>query len=593
MLKSALPHEMQTEPHSSLPLIPRPPIDGEPNECKQEAVDSIVTAGRMNRMVETAEPQIADVDRTALLGGEPAERVHIVDKGDETECEPQARLQQTNFLCGGICQCSENANETVPIANGLPLKGEWTVYASGEASDPRSNENASNAAVEDADASCEQVRLAEVDGVKSESCEGGTDGRASADERRDTLNELTELLTQTVELYVENGGDILHMYLGGTHWRVDDTNGPGNKADTSKGQADVSRARADTSDGPNNTETDVMGHGKGAETYLSPGGTKRGVRETDSVGSHADALTGQTDALGVEMNATKPADKTEIVRMHRNRSKPRNSPHTLQNETFKRIYRWRTVSVGDGGVYIPLNAPIETASRTFAFGRLESGEEAIAPRDVEGERAVEGDGDRDGDDGGVGDLDDTTSGGDVDSKRVKAALLAGDSQRMRQNRRTRNGDLPMSSVPPIRLAERPNGLTIRRRRRGRIKIEPIKVNPAQEVEMTYRIRARAAQPPANDPACRYGVHTPRRQRGRIKTEPRNVSQTRNSANAYLGRVNAMRSTWRPKKGVRRVKVLTFAPRIPGEPWHEDGRLEIEYISVNQAGEDETTYRGCA
>ena len=590
MLKSALPHEMQTEPHSSLPLTPRPPIDGEPNECKQEAVDSVVTAGRMNRMVETAEPQIADVDRMALLGGEPAERVHIVDEGDETEREPQARLQQTNLLCGGICQCSENANETVPIANGLPLKGEWTVYASGEASDPRSNENASNAAVEDADASCEQVRLAEVDGVKSESCEGGTDGRASADERRDTLNELTELLTQTVELYVENGGD---MYLGGTHWRVDDTNGPGNEADTSKGQADVSRARADTSDGPNNTETDVMGHGKGAETYLSPGGTKRGVRETDSVGSHADALTGQTDALGVEMNATKPADKTEIVRMHRNRSKPRNSPYTLQNETFKRIYRWRTVSVGDGGVYIPLNAPIETASRTFAFGRLESGEEAIAPRDVEGERAVEGDGDRDGDDGGVGDLDDTTSGGDVDSKRVKAALLAGDSQRMRQNRRTRNGDLPMSSVPPIRLAERPNGLTIRRRRRGRIKIEPIKVNPAQEVEMTYRIRARAAQPPANDPACRYGVHTPRRQRGRIKTEPRNVSQTRNSANAYLGRVNAMRSTWRPKKGVRRVKVLTFAPRMPGEPWHEDGRLEIEYISVNQAGEDETTYRGCA
>ena len=108
-------------------------------------------------------------------------------------------------------------------------------------------------------------------------------------------------------------------------------------------------------------------------------------------------------------------------------------------------------------MYVPLNAPIETASRTFAFGRLESGEEAIAPRDVEG------DGDRDGDDGGVGDLDGTTSGGNVDSKRVKAALLAGDSQRMRQNRRTRNGDLPMSSMPPIRLAERLNGLTIRRR----------------------------------------------------------------------------------------------------------------------------------
>ena len=82
---------------------------------------------------------------------------------------------------------------------------------------------------------------------------------------------------------------------------------------------------------------------------------------------------------------------------------------------------------------------------------------------VEGERAVKGDGDRDSDDRGVGNVDGTTSGGDVDSKRVEAALLAGDSQRMHQNRRTRNSNLPMSSVPPIRLAERLNGLAIRRR----------------------------------------------------------------------------------------------------------------------------------
>ena len=176
MLKSALLHETQTELHSSLPLTPRLPIDGEPNECKQEAADSVVTAGHMNQMVEMAEPQIVDVDRTALLGGEPAERVHIVNEGDKTERKPQAQLQQTNLLCRGICQHSENTKETVPIANGLPLEGEWTVYASSEASDPRSNENGLNAAVEDADASCEQARLAEVDGVESESCEGGTDG---------------------------------------------------------------------------------------------------------------------------------------------------------------------------------------------------------------------------------------------------------------------------------------------------------------------------------------------------------------------------------------------------------------------------------
>ena len=46
MLKSALPHETQTEPHSSLPLTPRPPIEGKPNGCKQEAADSMVMVSR-------------------------------------------------------------------------------------------------------------------------------------------------------------------------------------------------------------------------------------------------------------------------------------------------------------------------------------------------------------------------------------------------------------------------------------------------------------------------------------------------------------------------------------------------------------------
>ena len=81
ILESA-PHEMQTELHSSLPLTPRLPIDGEPNECKQEAVDSVVTAGHTNWMVKTAEPRIMDVDRTTLLGRELAERVSGVDEGD-------------------------------------------------------------------------------------------------------------------------------------------------------------------------------------------------------------------------------------------------------------------------------------------------------------------------------------------------------------------------------------------------------------------------------------------------------------------------------------------------------------------------------
>ena len=29
--------------------------------------------------------------------------------------------------------------------------------------------------------------------------------------------------------------------------------------------------------------------------------------------------------------------------------------------------------------------------------------------------------------------------------------------------------------------------------------------------------------------------------------------------------------------------------MPGEPWCEDGRLKIEHISINPAGEDKITY----
>ena len=91
VILTSAPHEMQNQPHSSLLLTPRLPIDGEPCECKQEVADSVVTAGHMNRTVELAKPtkMVADVDRTAPLDGEPAEMACGVDEGDEMECEPQ------------------------------------------------------------------------------------------------------------------------------------------------------------------------------------------------------------------------------------------------------------------------------------------------------------------------------------------------------------------------------------------------------------------------------------------------------------------------------------------------------------------------
>ena len=59
------------------------------------------------------------------------------------------------------------------------------------------------------------------------------------------------------------------------------------------------------------------------------------------------------------------------------------------------------VSIREANVYLPLNAPVKasgTASQTLAFGEVESAGKAIAPI-VEGERAGDGDGGRNGGDG--------------------------------------------------------------------------------------------------------------------------------------------------------------------------------------------------
>jgi len=281
-------------------------------------------------------------------------------------------------------------------------------------------------------------------------------------------------------------------------------------------------------------------------------------------GSHADGSSVHTDTQSVG-NATEMAgNEAERVRTHQNGSTTRNSPNAIEIATPKRANRWRKVSVDGGDVYVPRNAPvaaIETANRNIVFGRAESGDKAIAPS-VEGERAGDGD----------GDVGDTTSGGDVDSKRVEAALLAGESQLKRQSRRTQDKNLPVSSWPPIRSANRPYGLVRRRRRRGRLKIERINFNQVSQTpenETTHLEHVCATQPPRNGPNQAYGVYRPRRRRGRIKIASTNVSRTRNSGNAYLGRVNAIRSIRRPKKRIRRVNKLTFQCRMSGEPQRDD------------------------
>jgi len=176
---AATPHKTQTRPQNSLQATPRRlPIEDEPCRCEQEAAESIMTAERMNGMVEMAKPTeiIADINRTALLGREPAERASGVNKGDKTECDSQSQLQQTNFYCEESRQHDANVNSNVPKAHGLPLEGEWLVCASGEASDWNGDMNASNAAIERV-VSPSKSRVAEdTPGVELEGCEGGTSG---------------------------------------------------------------------------------------------------------------------------------------------------------------------------------------------------------------------------------------------------------------------------------------------------------------------------------------------------------------------------------------------------------------------------------
>jgi len=102
---------------------------------------------------------------------------------------------------------------------------------------------------------------------------------------------------------------------------------------------------------------------------------------------------------------------------------------------------------------------IMVPSRIFVFGRAESGDEVIVPS-VKGERAVDGDSERDVHGGSV---DGTTSSDDVDSERVEAALLGGESQRVCYSQRTDIANSPVSSWPPTKLGERPYGLVRRQR----------------------------------------------------------------------------------------------------------------------------------
>ena len=546
-------------------------------------MDSVVTAGCTNGMVETAEPRetVVDVDRTALLGGEPAETACGVDEGDKTG-RKDLQLPKAEFYCEETNQRNENANRNVPIAYRLPLEGEWTGYASSEASDPKSNENASNAAIEHADGSHERCRLADVDGVMLEGCNGGTSERMSVDEAdgdpgrevepADSPNEPEALVTMSIEPEDLDSGGIPRIRLGGTRMWTGDANGPGDQADGTMGEMDASNTS-------NRAEMAGISSGEGVGTYLEAGSAKRIIDTTDGIESHADTLSRHMDVPNVQTDVKIPrnapdtvsiphmkaklpdlpfgttkqipdepygcrdhadvsntrtdtysignsmetaANETQNIRMRQTDSRTQDSPSMREIAKSKRTYRWKQVSIGDVDVYVPQNAPVEalgTTNRTIVFGRVETvceGRVKAIALSVKSERAGDSNSDLNRSDGDVGD---TTSGGGVHSARVKAALLAVGSQHMYQSRRIQNGDLPMSSVPPIHHTDRLNGLVIPQCGCRRIKFASINVSQVQKVGTTYPEHIRLAQPLQNDPKHCLKVIGPCRRRDRHKIKP--------------------------------------------------------------------------
>ena len=228
-----------------------------------------------------------------------------------------------NLLCKETHQCNENANKYIPSAYRLPLKGEWTGCVSSEASNPK------------------------VDGIESEDCKGVMSESTCIDKAGAVVQvpseccqqlgmadinpghgvELAEmpeepdtLVIMPIQLEGPNGGDILHVYLGGMRMWTGDANSPGNWADKSgcqtdglNGQADGSRGLANALNTLNRAETEVIGHGEGASMYLGPGDAKCLVLEMDSARNHMDMSNRSMDVPSVETDRNKSANTTENI----------------------------------------------------------------------------------------------------------------------------------------------------------------------------------------------------------------------------------------------------------------------------------------
>ncbi|KIM61157.1 hypothetical protein SCLCIDRAFT_1216270 [Scleroderma citrinum Foug A] len=140
-------------------------------------------------------------------------------------------------------------------------------------------------------------------GGAANGCTHSSSGQPMPQKPAASPNKLDTLVTTSIKLESLHSIGISHVRLGGMSWRADDPNGPGNQTDGSHGQVDELRGSADALDTSYNAETAILGHGDDPSTYLDARDAKRNVNETDSLGSHADALGGHSDMPSVEMDA--------------------------------------------------------------------------------------------------------------------------------------------------------------------------------------------------------------------------------------------------------------------------------------------------
>ena len=421
---------------------------------------------------------------------------------------------------------------------------------------------------------------------------------------------------------------------GGARWAPDIPNGFRNHADTSGTRTDGHSIKNDAKTATNATKT-IRASPNEPKLQNSPiKAAKQRSEERYGLSNRTDALAIRRDSHSVGNNTKTAGNISKNVRTRQIDPKMWNSPHTPENGTPKHSYRWRKVSAGSINVYAPLNAQIAPLGRNFVFGQVEGGDKVMAAREV-GERAGNGSGvgnrdERNGDD------DDTTSSGSVDSKQVKTALLAANSQHTRYRSRFQGNGLPVLSWPPIQPVNNPYGPARHKHRRGKLKIEclndkksakpdmietahlerasavqphgstsnrvhgvyrpsrrcgsleieAIKVNPAWNGETTHLWCGHVTQPHGNPSGHSYGVIGPIRRCGQIKFVPTSVSCKRQCQNRYLGHHQPMPpfllariQTQRLIYGASRSSVCKRRCRRP----------KIKGINVSQMLDGKTTF----